>query len=298
MTKFVEPEAYLRSGSNELKILEYSIGRLRLGINILKVSRILERPSRLVQSRLGAHRAVVGIFEDHGRIIPLVELAAVLGLESDRDQARRVIITEFFDEITGFLVDSTEQVHTILWTQVQSAEDIMGQFENPYILAIARPTEEHNILLVDYEKVVLELAPNLAKEKITAGVEQEWRGNGQTVLVAEDSTPVREMLKLELDERNLKVLTARDGEEAGDIFDSHPEIALVIEDVEMPKCDGLALLGYIRQHTERGNTPVLIYSSIGDIGMKERANVMSANGHITKLNMEELLAAAKKLLQI
>ncbi len=296
MSTFSEPEAYLKSGSNELKILEYTIGSLHLGINILKVSRILDRPSRVTGTGVGAHRSVIGMFQDHDHIVPLVDLGEVLGIARS-DYGKRVIITEFFDEITGFLVDAVDRVHTLSWESVKSAEDIMGGLDNPYVLAVARPTERGNVLLIDYEKIVLELAPGLAREKGMTGRKEDWRGDGRTILVAEDSTPVREMLTLELEELGFKVIAVRDGQDAIRCFDENAQISLVIADVEMPNKDGLAVLGHIRQHPKRNATPVLIYSSIGDIGMKERARVMAANAHVTKLEMNELFKHIREILE-
>ncbi|MBF0242796.1 MAG: chemotaxis protein CheV [Desulfamplus sp.] len=291
-----EPEAYLKSGSNELKILEYTIGRLHLGINILKVSRILDRPEKVSGIAIGAHKSVIGLFEDHGHIIPLVDLGDVMGVKSSTG-GKRVIITEFFNEITGFLVDAVERVHTLSWDKVRSAEDIMGALENPYVLAITRPNDKEMVLLLDYEKVVLELAPELAQVVVTRKNFDEWSGAGYTILVAEDSTPVRQMLTMELEELGFKVISARDGEEAVALFDESSEINLVISDVEMPRRDGLSLLGHIRKHPKRNITPVIIYSSIGDIGMKERARVMAANGHITKLEMDSLFEQIRTILE-
>lgn len=311
MSSFKEPEAYLKSGSNELKILEYTIGNLHLGINILKVSRILDCPEKLARPGATAHESVVGLFEDHNKIVPLVDLGQILGISSSNNKSR-VIITEFFDEITGLLVDRVEQVLTLSWEQVVGAEEILWTLDNPYIIGVARPSEEHNVLLVDYEKIVLELAPVLKESKMRNrgaaidGVDDSsgsrvvsgkgaWRAKGQTILIAEDSTPVRQMLMFELEEINFKVIEARDGQRALELFDEHDEIDMVIADVEMPRKDGLALLGHIRQHPSRKGTPVLIYSSIGDIGMKERAKVMKANGHITKLEIETLLEEIQKI---
>lgn len=296
MSTFSEPEAYLKSGSNELKILEYTIGDLHLGINILKVSRILDRPEKATGAGIGAHRSVIGMFEDHECIVPLVDLGEVLDIPRSKN-GKRVIITEFFDEITGFMVDAVDRVHTLSWESVKNAEDIMGGLDNPYVLAVARPTDRENVLLIDYEKIVLELAPGLAKEKGLTERKDNWRGDGCTILVAEDSTPVREMLTLELEELGFKVLAVRDGEEAVKRFDAETEISLVIADVEMPNKDGLALLGHIRRHPRRNVTPVLIYSSIGDIGMKERARVMTANAHVTKLEMNELFENIRQILK-
>jgi len=41
---------------------------------------------------------------------------------------------------------------------------------------------------------------------------------------------------------------------------------------------------------------VIVYSSIGDVGMKERAKFLEADAHITKLNLEELLETAIRFL--
>lgn len=305
MSAFKEPEAYLKSGSNELKILEYAVGKLHLGINILKVSRILDRPEKLVRPGATAHHSVTGLFQDHDAIVPLVDLGEILGIPSDKEK-RRVIITEFFDEITGLLVDQVEQVHTLSWEQVIGADEILWTLDNPYLIGVARPSTDHNVLLVDYEKIVLELAPDLKKQtqwKRGAGEGEPgddpsslpWKADGQTILIAEDSTPVRQMLTFELEEIHFKVIEAKDGEEAQHLFETNDEIDMVIADVEMPRKDGLALLGQIRQHPTRKNTPVLIYSSIGDIGMKERAKVMQANGHITKLEIDTLMEEIRKI---
>lgn len=305
MSSFKEPEAYLKSGSNELKILEYGVGDLHLGINILKVGRILDCPQKLARPGATAHESVVGLFEDHNVIVPLVDLGEFLGIKSSLPK-KRVIITEFFDEVTGLLVDRVDQVHTLSWNQVIGAEEVLCDLDNPYIIAVARPGKDHIVLLVDYEKMVLELAPSLKEraksQKVTDKADGQgsagtgrlvgdlpWRADGQTLLIAEDSTAVRQMLAFELEEINFKVIEARDGEKAVEIFNENDRIEMVIADVEMPRKDGLALLGHIRQHPSRKETPVLIYSSIGDIGMKERAKVMKANGHITKLEIDTLL---------
>jgi len=60
--------------------------------------------------------------------------------------------------------------------------------------------------------------------------------------------------------------------------------------------DGLALTLKIRQ-SERSSTPVIVYSSIGDVGMKARASFLKADAHITKLNLDKLMETAGKLLR-
>ena len=59
--------------------------------------------------------------------------------------------------------------------------------------------------------------------------------------------------------------------------------------------DGLALTCAIRNRPETSDLPVIIYSSIGDLGMKKRAEFLKASAHVTKLNVDELLEKVAEL---
>jgi CheY-like chemotaxis protein len=117
---------------------------------------------------------------------------------------------------------------------------------------------------------------------------------GKKVLIAEDSPAVRAMLVEELTATGFEVVETNDGERAWEEFQKQP-FDLVISDVEMPQMDGLAFTLRIRQ-SDRPETPVIVYSSIGDMGMKARAAYLKADAHITKLNLDKLLETAGKLI--
>jgi CheY-like chemotaxis protein len=118
---------------------------------------------------------------------------------------------------------------------------------------------------------------------------------GKRVLIAEDSPAVRIMLVAELSELGFEVVETHDGQSAWDEYQKQP-FDLVISDVEMPQMDGLALTLRIRQ-SDRPKTPVIVYSSIGDIGMKARAKFLDVDAHITKLNLNLLIESADKLMR-
>ena len=70
----LDAESYLKSGSNELRVLEYRTSGMSFGINILKVSKItsdLRGVTRVPES----HPAVIGVFQDMDNLVPLVDLA-------------------------------------------------------------------------------------------------------------------------------------------------------------------------------------------------------------------------------
>ena len=65
------------------------------------------------------------------------------------------------------------------------------------------------------------------------------------VLVADDSAVVRTKLKRLLEGAGFAVLQVNDGNEALAELESHPEIALLITDLEMPNNDGFELIAAV-----------------------------------------------------
>ena len=78
----LDAESYLKTGSNELRVLEYRLGGLSFGINILKVSKIvndLVNFTRMPES----HTAVSGVFRDINPLVPVVDLTVSLDKRED-----------------------------------------------------------------------------------------------------------------------------------------------------------------------------------------------------------------------
>ncbi|MDX8410805.1 MAG: response regulator [Mariprofundaceae bacterium] len=83
---------------------------------------------------------------------------------------------------------------------------------------------------------------------VPANKEEIVQGNGEAILLADDEPHVREALADVLTALGYKVLTAKDGLEALEIFKAHQgEIALAMLDVVMPNCSGTLLARRIRK---------------------------------------------------
>ena len=67
------------------------------------------------------------------------------------------------------------------------------------------------------------------------------------ILVVDDESRMRKLVKDFLTREGYTVLEARDGMEAMDLFYEDKEIALIILDVMMPKMDGWEVLKTIRK---------------------------------------------------
>lgn len=290
----LDAESYLKTGSNELRVLEYRVNDLCFGINILKVSKIvndLANFTKMPQS----HPAIAGVFRDMGRIIPVVDLASILGIKDDASKLPdKLLVTEFFGMQVGFWVDRVDWIHRFGWEDVIDAAHVFGSLTHKYTIGLVKPSEDRMVQLLDYESILLDLSPHLQLRNASQ-YEGEADFRGKRVLIAEDSPSVRIMLVSEMNDLGFEVVETNDGLTAWEEYQKQ-EFDLVISDVEMPQMDGLALTLNIRQ-SSRPKTPVIVYSSIGDVGMKARAKFLEVDAHITKLNLNRLIETADKLMR-
>ena len=84
------------------------------------------------------------------------------------------------------------------------------------------------------------------------------------ILVVDDESRMRKLVRDFLVKQNFEVLEAGDGEEALDVFYKNKDIALIILDVMMPKMNGWDVCREIR---ESSKTPII---KIGRASCRER----------------------------
>ena len=79
------------------------------------------------------------------------------------------------------------------------------------------------------------------------------------ILVVDDETRMRKLIRDFLTAKNYKILEAKDGEEALEVFETNKEkIKMVLLDVMMPKVDGWTVLRKIRQESK---VPVIMLTA-------------------------------------
>ena len=82
------------------------------------------------------------------------------------------------------------------------------------------------------------------------------------ILIVDDEARMRKLIKDFLVAKNFKIIEAKDGEEALDVFELNKEkINLVLLDVMMPKIDGWTVLRKIRQESK---VPVIMLTARGE----------------------------------
>ena len=115
-----------------------------------------------------------------------------------------------------------------------------------------------------------------------------------TILVADDESDIRNLLKITLEENGYAVMAAQNGKEAWKILSSN-DIDLAILDVMMPVLDGFNLLRKIR---EKSTIPVIFLTARTDDMDKVLGLGLGADDYLAKpFSVAELLARVGALLR-
>ena len=115
------------------------------------------------------------------------------------------------------------------------------------------------------------------------------------ILVVDDHALIRTALRgvlAELD-RDVEILEAGDCRSAFDLVETHPDLDLVLLDLNLPGVHGLAALEELR--VRHPALPVVVLSSASDRASVTQALDQGAMGYIPKLSTNEVLVSALRL---
>ncbi|WP_392531560.1 response regulator [Nostoc sp. C117] len=108
----------------------------------------------------------------------------------------------------------------------------------------------------------------------------------KVVLVVDDAISLRQTLSLTLHKSGYQVIQAQNGVEALEKLQLHPEIEIVISDLEMPRMNGFELLSNFRQHPNLAKIPVVILTSRSAEKHRQLAKELGAKAYLTKPYLE------------
>jgi two-component system, chemotaxis family, chemotaxis protein CheV len=292
----------LESGTNELEIVEFGIGKNKFGINVIKVKEIINPvPITMVPH---AHPNVEGIIELRGEVLPVVDVAAALGFSaSDTPSQDKFIVAEFNKQKVVFHVHIVTQIHRISWGQIEKPSE-MYQGLDSQIIGVIKFNGDM-ILLLDFEKIVVEINPetgiNIQQVKKLGKRER----SNKRIVVAEDSPLLRKLLNDTLTEAGFDNLEFfENGKDALQFLETTAssgktigtEIHMVITDVEMPQMDGHHLTRRIKENPDLGSLPVIIFSSLITGDLRHKGQVVGANAQVSKPEIAELITLIDKFI--
>lgn len=108
------------------------------------------------------------------------------------------------------------------------------------------------------------------------------------ILVVDDESRMRKLVKDFLTRKEYEVIEAEDGAQAVDIFFANKEISLVILDVMMPKMDGFAVCREIRAHSK---VPIIMLTARGDERDELQGFELGVDEYISKPFSPKILVA-------
>jgi len=125
-------------------------------------------------------------------------------------------------------------------------------------------------------KVYVPAAQNTSFNQQQLKSSEPPKGKGELVLLIDDEISIREVTKQLLENSNYKVIVAKDGAEALELFKTHRnEIDVVITDMMMPNMDGAAVI----QELARLNPQTKIIAASGLVSNENVADIHSPNVH-------------------
>lgn len=100
------------------------------------------------------------------------------------------------------------------------------------------------------------------------------------VLVVDDSELIHKMFRVIF--RETAVVSAGDGRDALDRLATHPDVDLIILDINMPRMNGLEFLGRIKAEEAFATVPVVIVSTEGEEEDTIRGLEAGASAYVKK----------------
>lgn len=119
----------------------------------------------------------------------------------------------------------------------------------------------------------------------------------KTILIVDDSTSLRTVVKLALTRAGYDVHEAGDGLEALAKLENVPKVNLIVSDVNMPNMNGIELLKQVKQHARHKFVPVIMLTTENQSEKKEQGRLGGAKAWICKpFDPPQLLDAVSKLI--
>ena len=112
------------------------------------------------------------------------------------------------------------------------------------------------------------------------------------ILVVDDEMDVRDVIRLQLEQKGLNVLEAVDGKDAIDIIrtgDNLVNVGLILCDIRMPKVNGVECIDYLRQ--EAPGIPIVVITGYPDTELATGLMKKGVKDYLVKpVEKEKLMA--------
>ena len=294
----------LESGTNELEIMEFTVGGELFGINIAKIREIMR--AQETKRMPNSHNFVEGIFKQRGEVITVIDLAKCLNIERSENKSHDIFILTHFNKLNfAFRVESVVGIDRVSWEDIKKPDKVIYSGEDSVATAIAE-YKDRLITILDFEKIIADISPETSitldrLDELGDRVESQKK-----ILVAEDSMMLSNLIIGYLHKSGYKnTVKFNNGKEAWNYLTEAKEsglpisnyVSCIVSDIEMPLMDGHRLTKLIKTDDELKHIPVILFSSLISDELRIKGQEVGADEQITKPEIVELVNIIDRLIK-
>ena len=293
----------LESGTNELEIMEFTVGGELFGINIAKIREIMR--AQETKRMPNSHNFVEGIFKQRGEVITVIDLAKCLNIERTENKSHDIFILTHFNKLNfAFRVESVVGIDRVSWEDIKKPDKVIYSGEDSVATAIAE-YKDRLITILDFEKIIADISPETSitldrLDELGDRVESQKK-----ILVAEDSMMLSNLIIGFLHKSGYKnTVKFNNGKEAWNYLTEAKEsglpisnyVSCIVSDIEMPLMDGHRLTKLIKSDEKLKHIPVILFSSLISDELRIKGQEVGADEQITKPEIVELVNIIDRLI--
>ena len=293
----------LESGTNELEIMEFTVGGELFGINIAKIREIMR--AQETKRMPNSHNFVEGIFKQRGEVITVIDLAKCLNIEKSENKSHDIFILTHFNKLNfAFRVESVVGIDRVSWEDIKKPDKVIYSGEDSVATAIAE-YKDRLITILEFEKIIADISPETSitldrLDELGDRVESQKK-----ILVAEDSMMLSNLIIGFLHKSGYKnTVKFNNGKEAWNYLTEAKEsglpisnyVSCIVSDIEMPLMDGHRLTKLIKTDDELKHIPVILFSSLISDELRIKGQEVGADEQITKPEIVELVNIIDRLI--
>lgn len=296
----METNILLENGTNELEVLEFTLGDNHYGINVAKIKEILSyQPVTPIPN---AHPSVEGIFMPRDVMLTVISLRRCLGMEDEQGKGL-FIITNFNKLNIAFHVDAVNGIHRVSWSEIIKPDSTVNVQDRGVSTGVIK-IDGKLVVILDFEKIISDISPETGL-KVSDVDHLEGRARNESpIMIAEDSPLLSKLITDCLRKSGYTNLNVNmNGQEAWDKLVKFKKegtvtnkVHCIITDIEMPLMDGHRLTKLVKEDDDMKKIPVIIFSSLVNDDMRRKGEALGADAQLTKPEIGKLVEAIDGLI--
>ncbi len=290
------PSILLESGTNEVEFLLISLGAQRYGINVSKVCQILVYNPATIAEIPNQYEEILGVTTFRDETISVLDLSVHLKRKDEQPANRLLIVTEFNQRRTGFVVDAVDRIERVSWTSFEPINNTSCNQSVASVLGTVRRADGL-VLILDLESILALLDPSMNAERYGEDIpEATINRKDIRILHCEDSPLIQKMMMKVLSDGGFQkihqVANGKLGIEA--LTSGESEFDIIISDIEMPVMDGLSFCKEVRKDQRFASLPLLFFSSMINDQMQQKCSAVGGTAAYAKPDLGKIVGAIEQ----